>query len=359
MPEHPQLAVMHLPLHPRDGDRIPDDGTLRLRVRASQATVDDDNPPSLQVVFGWQASNDSQASVRIPGPDTVIEAVPGAPRIYQWDIPLSQIYPRNSVRKVSKLGDLPSPSEYIKLVNTSVSGGDIHVEVVEVTAPVNDQWPPASHKRIFFDVPDAPDEAARARAVIAAFMTRAWRREASPAEIEQKMRLYERLRPSCDTVQQTVIEVLTTVLSSSHFLYLVEAGPSGAAVEPAATAPLSDLELATRLSMFLWCSVPDAELLAVASSGQLHETETLVAQVVRMLTDAKSRRFCQQFVRQWLGTHSLEHLHVDGKAYPRFNDSLREAMREEPVAFLLRHTPCHSDDQVRSLGLHGLHRAKE
>jgi cytochrome c553 len=315
------------------GDRIPDDGTLRVRVRASLATVDDGHAPTMQLVFGWQASNDSQASVPIRGQDVVVDAAPGSPRIYQWDVPLSQVYPRNLVRKVNKLGDLPSPSEYIKLVNTSVSGGDIQVEVVEVTAPVHDQWPPASHTRIFFDVPGAANERERAEAVIAAFMTRAWRREANPAEIEQKMRLFERLRPACESMQEAVLEVLVTVLSSPNFLYLVESGPAADAVEPAAAAALSDLELATRLSMFLWCSVPDPALLAVAKTGQLRDAETLAAQVARMLADAKSRRFCEQFVRQWLGTHALDHLHVDGKAYPGFDDALREAMREEPIAF--------------------------
>ena len=287
----------------------------------------------MQLVFGWQASNDSQASVRISKKDVVVDAAPGAPRIYQWDVPLSQIYPRNLVRKFNKLGDLPSPSEYIKLVNASVSGGDIHVEAVEVTAPVYAEWPPASHTQIFFDVPDALNETERAGAVIAAFMTRAWRRDASVAEIEQKIRLYERLRPACDSMQQAVVEVLAAVLSSPNFLYLVESGPVADVVEPAADAPLSDLELATRLSMFLWCSVPDAELLAVAKSGQLRGAEILAAQVARMLADEKSQRFCQQFVRQWLGTHSLDYLHVDRKIYPHFDDALREAMREEPVAF--------------------------
>ncbi len=317
------------------GDQIPDDGTLRVRVRAARASGNDGQAPSLQLVFGWQASNDSQASVRISGQDVVIANAPDAMRDYEWDVPLSQIYPRNLVRKVTRLGDIPSPSEFIKLVNASVSGGAIHVESVEVAGPVYDQWPPASHTRIFFDTPQAANESARARALIAAFMARAWRREATVAEIEQKMRLFERLRPACDSLQQAVLEVLATVLSSPHFLYLVESVPAAAAVavEPVADTPLTDLELATRLSMFLWCSVPDAELLAVARSGQLRSPETLAAQVARMLADAKSRRFSQQFVRQWLGLHSLDYLHVDGKLYPQFDDALREAMREEPVAF--------------------------
>ncbi|MCA8966734.1 MAG: DUF1592 domain-containing protein, partial [Planctomycetes bacterium] len=317
------------------GDQIPDDGTLRVRVRASRAALDDGAAPSAQLVFGWQASNDSQAAVRISEQDLVVDAAPGAPCVYQWDVPLSQIYPRNSVRKVSKLGDLPSPSEYLKLVNSSVSGGDLHVEWVEVTAPAYDQWPPASHTRIFFDSPHVADEVVYAREVIAAFMARAWRRDASEAELDQKMQLFARLRPACDSLRQAVIEVLASVLSSPNFLYLVATGPAPGAVEvaDAADAPLADLELATRLSMFLWCSVPDAELLAAAKSGQLRDAELLRGQIARMLADPKSRRFSEQFTRQWLGMALLDYLHVDGKVYPKFDEALLEAMREEPIAF--------------------------
>lgn len=353
LPESPALAQV-VAVIPRGralivelGDRIPDDGLLRVRVRASRAAVDDGSAPSLELVFGWQASNDSQASVRTGEQDLVVDAAPGAPRDYQWDVPLSQIYPRNSVRKVNKLGDLPSPSEFLKLQNAALSGGDIHVEWVEVTAPAYDQWPPASHTRIFCHELDPAHESGRVQEILAAFMARAWRREASPAEIEQKMRLFERLRPACDSAQQAVVEVLATVLSSPHFLYLVESAPAsdGAAeAAEAAAAPLSALELATRLSMFLWCSIPDAELLAVAKSGQLLRTEILGAQVARLLADAKSRRFSKQFVRQWLGLQSLDYLHVDGKVYPQFDETLREAMREEPVAFF--HEALRSDLSV-------------
>ncbi len=158
------------------GDTVPDEGTLRVRVRASRTSVEDNRIPSLQLEFGWQASNDSQASVRISDHDLVIDAAPDQPQFYQWDIPLSEIYPRNSVRKMSKMGDLPSPSEYLKLVNSSVSQGDIQIDYVEITAPVYEQWPPDSHTRIFFDSANKADESVYAREVLTSFMSRAWRR---------------------------------------------------------------------------------------------------------------------------------------------------------------------------------------
>ncbi len=110
------------------GDEVPDHGTLRVRIRASRTSVEDNRIPNLQLEFGWQASNDSAASVRISAQDAPIDAAPDQPQFYQWDIPLSEIYPRNSVRMTSKMGDLPSPSEYVKLVNSSVSHGDVQVD---------------------------------------------------------------------------------------------------------------------------------------------------------------------------------------------------------------------------------------
>ncbi|MBI1311398.1 DUF1592 domain-containing protein [bacterium] len=312
------------------GDQIPETGTLRVRVRACRASPDDAGIPSLQLEFGWQASNDSQASVRISDHDLAIDAAQGEPQFYQWEIPLREVYPRNSVRKISKMGDLPSPSEYLKFVNSSVSQGDIQIDYVEVTAPVYAQWPPASHRRIFIDSPNRADEdeAVYAREVLTNLMTRAWRRRVTVAEVDQKLALFTKIRPECEDFQAAMIEVLSTVLSSPKFLYLVQADPG-----QSPTDKLSSDELATRLSMFLWCSIPDSELLDLAASGRLSDHDVLTSQVDRMLADPRARRFSEQFVRQWLGMQLLDFLQVDRKAYPQFDPSLKDAMLAEPVAF--------------------------
>lgn len=310
------------------GDTIPDEGTLRVRFRASRTTVEDNRMPSLQLEFGWQASNDSQASVRISDHDIVIDAAPDQPEFYQWDVPLTEVHPRNSMRRVWKMGDLPSPSEFIRFVNSSVSQGDIQIDFVEVTAPVYDRWPPQSHTRIFYDSENTADESVYAREVLSRFMSRAWRRPVTAAEVEQKLALFTKIRPDCDAFQQAMIEVLATVLSSPKFLYLVQADS-----EYSKADCLSLDELATRLSMFLWCSTPDAELLDLAANGQLSKGDILISQVKRMLADARSRRFSEQFVRQWLGMQLLDFLNVDRKVYPQFDSTLKQAMQEEPVAF--------------------------
>lgn len=323
------------------GDRVPDRGTLRVRVRAARVSMDEPHPPSLQLEFGWQASNDSAASVRISKVDLEIDAPPEAPEFYQWDIPLGEIYPRNSVRNISQMGDLPSPSEFIKLVNSSVSRGDIQIDYVDIAAPVYDAWPPASHRRIFIDSKNAGDETAYGREVLSKFMTRAWRRPVSEAEVQQKMELFQQIRPACRDFQEAMTEVLATVLSSPKFLYLSRSTRDANSddVPHASDAPDAS-DLATRLSMFLWASIPDDELLQVASAGLLADAQELRNQTRRMLADPRSGRFSQQFVRQWLGMQLLDYLDVDRKAYPRFDRALKEAMQEEPIAFfheLLQH----------------------
>ncbi len=326
------------------GDTIPDMGKLRVRVRASRTSVEENRIPSLQLEFGWQASNDSQASVRISDKDIAIDATPDQPKFYQWEIPLSEIYPRNSFRKTTKMGDLPNPSEYVKLVNSSVSQGDIQIDHVEITAPVYDQWPPDSHTRIFIDSDNRSEERIYARKVLTNFLSHAWRRPVTAAEVDQKLTLFTSIRTESDDFQEAMIEVLATVLSSPQFLYLVRSEQTTQADEKANVERLPDFELATRLSMFLWCSTPDDELLTLAAKGQLSNRDVLTKQVQRMLADPRSRRFSKHFVRQWLGMQLLDYLKLDRKAYPRFDSSLKEAMQEEPIAFF--HEVLQKNDSV-------------
>lgn len=307
------------------GDQVPDEGILRVRIRASRASTDEEHTPSLRLEFGFQASNEGQAVVRVSDADTPVTANPENPRVYQWDVPLGEIYPRNAFRTVSKMGDLPSPSEYIRFVNTSSpqgGHGDIQIDYVEVTTPVYDHWPPQSHTNIFFDSEHKNDETLYAREILTSFMSMAWRRNVSPADIELKAKLFDSMRPHCDTFEDAMVEVLATVLSSPNFLYIVsESSP--------ASSRLSAHELATRLAMFLWCSIPDQQLLDLATSGKLDDPTILTQQVERMLADPRSARFAKHFVHQWLDMQLLDFLAIEGKADPL----LKEAMQYEPIAF--------------------------
>lgn len=337
-PEVPELSEYIAILPPGQrlvvelGNRLPDEGALRVRLRASRVSLDPNFVPSVALEFGWQGHNNSKASFKISSRDIEVDASPGKPIFYQWDIPLSEIYPRNPVRKTVELGTpkMTNPSEYIRLFNTSLSQtADIQFDYVEVSAPVYEQWPPASHRGVFFESQNSEDESAYAREIVSRFMARAWRRTVTDAEIDGKMAYFTRIRPECDDFQQAVIEVLATVLSSPRFLYLVQSDRS-----PEEThRRLDQFELATRLSMFLWCSTPDDELLDLAADGRLGETEELIRQTKRLLADPRHERFSERFVRQWLNMELLDYLTVDESSYPDFDSVLKDAMQQEPIAF--------------------------
>ncbi|MGI9474471.1 MAG: DUF1592 domain-containing protein [Rubripirellula sp.] len=341
-PEPPEVT-QHIAIIPAGqkliielGNSVPETGTLRIRIRASRTSAEEIPKPSLRLDFGWQASNNSAASVRISDRDVQIDADPGKPKIYQWDIPLREIYPRNPMRKTAKMGSTPSPSEYVRLHNSSLSEADLQIDYVEITSPVYDQWPPRSHTQIFIDSEHKANETVYAKEVLTHFMQRAWRRPVTPSEVDQKMALFARTRSVSEDFREAMIEVLATVLSSPKFLYLVQDEPSPKQED----RTINDFELATRLSMFLWCSTPDDELMDLAAKGELGNPDALLEQTNRMLADARAERFSKHFVRQWLGLQLLDFLNVDKKAYPQFDSELKEAMQQEPVAVfhdLLKH----------------------
>ena len=313
------------------GEKIPEEGTLLVRVLASRSAAETDLAPSLQLHYGWRASNDSRAVVRVNDEDLAVEAAPGAPAIYEFRVPIPEISPRNWVRTTAEMGALPSPSEYIKLVNGSRTGDSIRVHRVQVTAPVFEVWPPASHRSVFLGDQEPPQERSKERAyaeeVLANFLPRVWRRPPTPDEMQRKLALFDALRPEASDFQAAMIEVLASALTAPQFLYVGH----GTQAESEPSASLAGL--ATRLSMFLWCSTPDEELLELEAAGELSSPEVVAGQVQRMLGDPRAERFARHFVRQWLGMSLLDFLAIDSKVYPDFDASLKEAMAEEPVAF--------------------------
>lgn len=319
------------------GNQLPDEGTLRVRVRASRTADTNGRLPSLQLYFGWQASNEGRAMQRVSQEDYPITAPPGTPEFYQWDVPLGEIYPRNSVRKTSPMGELPSPSEYIRFVNSSASPNEILIDHVDVEAPVFDLWPPPSHQRIFVESENRKEESIYAKEVVSRFASKAWRRPISQEECDQKLRLFEKVRPSSESFEEAIMEVLASILSSPNFLYIVHEAKESETVDAklndiAKRPKLSSYELATRLSMFLWCSGPDEELLDLAASQRILDHEVLAVQVQRMLADPRAQRFSKHFVHQWLNMDLLEFLNFK-QHVPGFDPLLKEAMQQEPAAF--------------------------
>jgi hypothetical protein len=178
-------------------------------------------------------------------------------------------------------------------------------------------------------------------AALQAFAERAYRRPLSKAEREDVVGFYRASRDKEGLSHEEAIrDTVVSVLMSPHFCFHVPAGPAS---HPPADAggspgggvqPLSDYALASRLSYFLWSSMPDAELLARAAAGELHKPEVLAAQARRMLRDPKARGLATEFAGNWLDFRRFEqHNSVDRGRFPIFTDELRQAMFEEPVRF--------------------------
>ncbi|MEQ8785438.1 MAG: DUF1592 domain-containing protein [Pirellulaceae bacterium] len=203
----------------------------------------------------------------------------------------------------------------------------ITVQSVEFHGPVFDQWPPEAHRRILFDSPlRESDEDAYVAEVLRRFMTRAYRRPVEEAEIASEVDFYQSIRAEFPTFEQAIRETLAMVLIRPDFLYLVE--PAGDEKRP-----IGDWELASRLSYFLWSTMPDERLLEHAASGRLHRPRTLSAEVDRMLQDARSARFVEQFTEQWLQLNVLDSVAVDRDYHPSFDDRLKDEMRGETQQF--------------------------
>ncbi|WP_233261490.1 DUF1592 domain-containing protein [Vitiosangium sp. GDMCC 1.1324] len=201
----------------------------------------------------------------------------------------------------------------------------------------------ASWTRMRVCTPDPADPLPCARLTLERFARRAWRRPVTQAEVDRLMAFLPLALSRGDTSDTGLKLAMRAVLLSPHFLYRVELDP-----DPTSTAshPLNDHELASRLSYFLWSSMPDDALMTAADEGSLHTPEELERQVRRMLEDPKSDALVDNFAGQWLYTRALESVHPDPLLYP-FDDALREAMRQE--TWLVFREFLHGDHRARDL----------
>lgn len=157
------------------------------------------------------------------------------------------------------------------------------------------------------------------------FAEKAWRRPVKPEELDLYLQAYHSEREAGEKPADAYRAALQGILTSRHFIYLVEG-------DPEARERINHSELASRLSYFLWSSMPDASLLQLAREGKLQGNE-LANEVDRMLSDEKAQRFVNDFVRQWLQLHRLGMFPPDKKLYPTYDAWLETSMRAEPVEY--------------------------
>ena len=206
----------------------------------------------------------------------------------------------------------------------------LYLKGVEIEGPF-DPPPlvyPEAHKRLMAHKPGLPPREA-AREIVTRFATRAFRRPVKPEEVERCLALYDAAEKKGQRFELRVRAALYRVLVSPHFLFRVELDPPGAA--PGTTYAIGEYELASRLSYFLWNSMPDDELFSLAEKGQLRQN--LEVQVRRMIKDPRSASFLHGFAEQWLTLRKLELVSPDPKLFPTFDNALREAMIRESLLF--------------------------
>jgi hypothetical protein len=324
--------------------KFPDEGEFVIRIKAHAELKDNAPFPRMQVVLGYRA--DTQTPSKEIGTIDVnsaesktyefrarIEEFPLQSRT-QSKYPGQLIWIRNSYSdgkpipkqktiKVAQKGKKKKKAQKVWVEDLEFP--KIIIESVEFTAPVFQQWPPKHHTDILAtrknDEPSKNSEREYARVNVERFMAKAFRRPVKDAEVDQTMRFYDVVRPSCDSIEIAMRETLAMVLISPDFLYLTE--PSSK------KRLLTDFELASRLSYFLWSTMPDPELIGLAENQRLRDPSVLAKQVTRLLEHKRSWTFVEQFTDQWLDLSGVDRVAVNPEFYPNFKNELKPDIRRE------------------------------
>jgi hypothetical protein len=332
-------------------DEFPREGEFLIRVRAAARVPDGLAYPRLSVAIGVRA--DVLAPMQTVG-DTDVNAPMDTPVVYEFrgrieDFPLPGKNPKfpGMMITLTHQGEAPPAPKQVKGKKNKKKDPApppedptkplIVVESVDFEGPVFDAWPPSSHTQLLSlptssgDGSTSGKEAAYAREVLQRFMRRAFRRPVDDAEVDQMMALFQTIRPRAASFEVAMRDVLAMVLISPDFLYLLERRHPN--LDDVERQPLTHHQLASRLSYFLWSTMPDDQLARLAADDQLRDPSVLEEQVRRMIADDRSWNFVQRFTNQWLDLSGLDRVAVNPEFYPRFDDRLKTDMRLETQNF--------------------------
>lgn len=303
----------------------PDRGAYRFRISAA-GFQSSGKPITFVVAIG---------GMRMAGKSGLVgyfDAPPDRPTVVEF---VQHMEPRTTIT-ILPYG-LAGAQTVSKIGADSYQGPGLAVQWVEVEGPLHEAWPPPSHRQVFGDLAQgaAPiynyrdrvevvskDPLADAERVLRAFARRAFRRAVSDEEIKPFLALVKAKLDEKQSFEQAVRVGLIHVMVSPPFLFLTE--------KP---GKLDDFALASRLSYFLWSTMPDEELLDLAEGHRLNEPETLRKQVERMLHDPKAVVFTENFVGQWLGLRDIDFTEPSHILYPEFDHMLKVSMIRETELF--------------------------
>jgi cytochrome c551/c552 len=216
-------------------------------------------------------------------------------------------------------------------IDSNETKGAPHLDKVVITGPykATGLGDTPARRAIFTCKPTAgKDELPCAKTILANLARKAYRRPVNDNDLEQILSFYSKGRNKDKGNFDSGIEMgLRRIISGPEFIFRVETDPANVAANSAYR--ISDLELASRLSFFLWSTVPDDELLAIATQGKLHETAILEKQVQRMMADPRSDAMVSNFAAQWLQLRNLKGVVPDPDVFPDFDDNLRQAFVKE------------------------------
>lgn len=249
------------------------------------------------------------------------DAPPGKPAVIEFE---ERLLKKNDTIKVTPVA---LPFVYLKHETMpEYPGPGLHIHWIEVEGPLAETWPTESYRRVFGDVDPKNGTLADAEKLLRAFLPRAFRRPVTEGEEKSFIALTAASLESGASFEAALRAGLKAVLASPKFLYFQETADD-------TRGSLDDYALASRLSYFLWSTMPDESLLALASSGELHRPEVLRAQVERMLEDPKARAFTENFTGQWLSLRDINATTPDRALYPEFDELLQWASLRETHLF--------------------------
>lgn len=303
----------------------PDRGKYRIRISA-YGFQSSDKPVTFRIDAGPMLQGTKNHLVGY------FDVDPNKPTVIEF---FDHFEARNHIR-ISPFG--LAPAQVVDKVGADkYEGPGLAVEWVEVEGPLFDGWPPESHRRIFGDLPQEPasyrdwrnqvevvskEPLADARRVLRNFARRAFRRAVTDQDIDPLVALVERKLGDGYSFEQAVRVGLEGAMLSPEFLFLRER-----------PGPLDDFALASRLSYFLWSTMPDEELLTLAEQHKLRQPEVLRAQVERLLASPKTSAFTENFIGQWLALRNIDFTEPDRQLYPEFDDMLKAAIVQETHSF--------------------------